>query len=81
MIDPSIEQLGGRVLAEAADVAAPDPRHAPGAHVLAVNVAELTQPLAEGLTGERGLRENAYPRHLSLLLHLGSERRRERPES
>jgi len=31
MIDPSIEQLGGRVLAEAEDVAAPDPRHAPGA--------------------------------------------------
>src|SRR5712692_6295837 len=31
MIDPSIEQLGGRVLAEAADIAAPDPRHAPGA--------------------------------------------------
>jgi hypothetical protein len=31
MIDPSIEQLGGRVLAEAEDVAAPDPRHAPAA--------------------------------------------------
>lgn len=31
MIDPSIEQLGGRVLAEAEDIAAPDPRHAPGA--------------------------------------------------
>jgi len=31
MIDPSIVQLGGRVLAEAEDVAAPDPRHAPGA--------------------------------------------------
>ena len=31
MIDPSIEQLGGRVLAEAEDIAAPDPRHASGA--------------------------------------------------